>query len=151
MSQSDTPQYTQPPVHESADAAPGSNIVTIMRQTKPWVRFMSILGIITVVLMILGGLVMAYVGYTTGQFEYLFLAILYPLMAILYMFPTRDLFRYASRTGVYVQSGQLQHLEEALESQKSFWKFIGIFTLVLMVIYALVLVVGIVMGIMSTL
>jgi hypothetical protein len=42
------------------------------------------------------------------------------------------LFSYAKTIGVFTSSGHAAHLEAALVAQKSFWKLVGIFAIVLL-------------------
>jgi len=118
--------------------------VAMLRQTKPWVRFMSILMFIGAAFMIIFGLVAGVVGIAGGAFEGAVFLILYPLMGLLYIFPALFLFRYASRIRDFMAHGLSENLDAALEAQKSFWKFIGILTLIILGIYAVIFVVAII-------
>ncbi len=128
--------------------------IEYLRKTKPWVRFMAVLGMIAMALMVLGGLGMAILG--GGFFRYMGMmarigmAALYLVLALLYLPPVLFLNRYASRIADLVEDRSAASLEEALRAQKSFWKYIGMFTLITMCIYALALVgilgTGLVMG-----
>ena len=108
-----------------------------MKQTKPWVRFFSILGFISSGFMILAGIFMIFVAMATQQAQFIVIAVLYPLIGILYVFPALYLFRYASNIGEFLRSRRQEHLEEALGSQKSFWKFIGIMSVIMLILYVL--------------
>jgi hypothetical protein len=78
---------------------------------------------------------------------------LYLLLAFLYIFPGLYLWRYANAIDSLVNAPQSLTLEEAMKHQTSFWRFIGILTAVMLIIYAvafcLVMVFG-VFGAMST-
>jgi hypothetical protein len=56
-------------------------------------------------------------------------------MALLVFFPALYLARYASRIAQLRGSGRVEDLEAALEAQKSYWKFIGILTVIWLVFY----------------
>jgi hypothetical protein len=62
-----------------------------------------------------------------------------PLIALFFIFPSLYLVRYANRIRDFVTHGQQSQLEAALEAQRSFWKFIGIVTLVYLVLIGLAL------------
>ena len=109
-------------------ATPG--IQSALAGTKPWVRLVSIIGFISAGFMILGGVAGGVVGALMGRPEAAVLIFFYPLMGLLYLVPSLYLFRFATRIGEYVQGGQEAQLELALESQRSFWKFVGILSLV---------------------
>lgn len=128
--------------------------VELLSKTKPWVRFFSVLGIIGIVFMALGALAMGLLSF--GPFRAMPLiarigmGAVYLVLALLYVPPVLYLHRYASRIRNLMDDGSMQALENALRAQKSFWKYIGMFTVILMCIYVLVLigvlVTGMVMG-----
>lgn len=109
-------------------ATPG--IQSALAGTKPWVRLVSIIGFVSSGFMILGGVAGGVVGALMGTPEAAALIFIYPLMGLLYLVPSLYLFRFATRIGEYVQGGQEAQLELALESQRSFWKFVGILSLI---------------------
>jgi hypothetical protein len=125
-----------------------------LRRTKPWVRFMGVMGAIMIALIVMGALAMALLS--SGPFHYMGLAarigvaVLYLIMAALHLPPVIFLHRYANRIGDLLGENTPLNLEEALRAQKSFWKYIGMFTFVMMCIYFLaivsVLVVSMFMG-----
>ena len=116
-------------------ASPG--IHSALAGTKPWVRLISILGFISAGFMILGGLAAGALGARMGMPEAAVLIFIYPLMGLFYLVPSLYLFRFATRIGEYVQGGQEAQLELALESQRSFWRFVGILSLIAIVLTAL--------------
>jgi competence protein ComGC len=117
-------------------------MIEALRGTKPWVRFLSILGFIVAGFMVVMALGMGGFGlYTTSRsgaegLILVGLAFFYLLMGILYIFPSRFLFRYASAIDealhVKAKSGAV---ERALRHQRSFWKFAGIMALVTLLLY----------------
>ena len=58
-------------------------------------------------------------------------------MALFYIVPAFFLWRYADRIGLFVRDRSTGALASALEAQKSFWKFVGILTLVVLLLYAM--------------
>jgi hypothetical protein len=68
------------------------------------------------------------------------MGLLYVVLAFLYIPPVLYLHRYASRIRDLVRENSFQNLELALGAQKSFWKYLGMFTVITLVIYFLVLV-----------
>ena len=119
-----------------------AGMIEALKGTKPWVRFMSILGFLVAVLMILAALGMGAFGawrITAGGPEGYMLAgmaVLYLVLAILYIYPSRFLFRYASAIGEALAApSKAAAVERALVHQKSFWKFVGIMVLVMMLMY----------------
>jgi hypothetical protein len=132
-----------------ADAvSPGT--IAQLAGTKPWVRFMSVLLWIGVAFMLLAGAGMGVVSVmgagkaTTGPFggkELIFFAIIYGVMAFVYIFPAIKLWKYANRIGSLGASHSVADLDAALNEQRSFWKFIGVMTIIMLSLY-LVAVIG---------
>ncbi len=116
--------------------------IETLRQTRPWVRFISVLGFIGSALMIgiglLGGLMGTLSPQARAQSAVLFV---YVPLSLLYIFPSLFLWRYADRIHKLQQSQHVADMESALEAQKSFWRFIGIVAAIILAIYAVLLVV----------
>jgi len=148
---SDAPAVPSPVPHPNPPSptpgGPGISPRTseALRRTRPWVMFMSILMWVGVGFMLIGGVFMLFAGVAGSAFGetglpegvmFVVLAMVYGLMAFLYIFPAIFLWRYASRIGRMLSTASVSELEGALEAQKSFWKFIGIMTIVVMAFYA---------------
>ncbi len=109
--------------------------------TRPWVLFLSIMGFIGCGLMVLAGLGMMVFGGLVGKQPAGFplpmgaFGLICLVMAALYAAPAWLLFSYASAIKRYRHSGSSRAMEAALASQKSFWKFVGIVTIVVLAIY----------------
>ena len=132
------------PAWAPAPAQPGGDVsqevVEILRKTKPWVRFISVLGFIGLALMLLGALAGMAMSAKAG-FGPVLIQLAAMLVVALIQFPALlFLSRYASRIGNLVNSGHPQDLEDALAAQKSFWKYVGILTVVVIILYILVFV-----------
>jgi hypothetical protein len=124
-------------------------MIEALRKTKPWVRMFSILGFIGSALILLGALVVMVGGAVGGVMGRsmglgaaggILVGLLYGLMALLYIFPSLFLFRYASAIASMLSEDTARGMESALNAQKSFWRFTGILTVVVLCIYAVVLV-----------
>lgn len=143
-------EYNLSSYHNHPDPSPNITVTPLMidylRATKPWVRFLSILMFVMVGLMLVGGLVMMLSGATGLGATGPILGLVYWVMAILYLAPAYFLFQFASSIGNLLQGGGDVAMEAALGSQKSFWRFTGIVTLVIVCIYALVIVTAILGG-----
>jgi hypothetical protein len=112
-------------------------VLDMLRQTQPWVRFLSVLGFISSGLMVLIGVGGAVAMMSRGIG---FIFLIYVPMALLYFVPSLFLFRYASRIAELRVIRGVKQLEDALAAQKSFWKFVGIAAMVVIAIYLLMLV-----------
>lgn len=111
-----------------------------LNQTRPWVRFMSVMIFIGAGFMALGGVMTSIVGLnpgtsvpveTTGNpllgnFVYWGLFCLF--MAVLYVFPGIHLSRLASAIKTLESGRAGTDLEKVLKYQRSFWRYVGILT-----------------------
>ena len=108
--------------------------------TRPWTKFLSILGFITVALSFLMGISMIFIigfvpqpkGVPTGL-----VGIIYVLLSLVYLFPSIYLFKYSSSIARFLNSKREIDMESALGYQKSFWKFTGIVGCIMIVIVIL--------------
>lgn len=146
------PAAPQPPPGDFAFPAPASSLVSVtqlLQETAPWVRFLAIVGFVSVGLMIVVGLGAGAVGLATQQPETVVLMVIYPLMSLLYFFPSLYLLQYARRIKDYVQGGQqLPHLEQAIHAQRRFFKFTGIIVAVSLALSVLVVIAAVVLGVL---
>ena len=123
-------------------------VVEILAQTRPWVLFFSVLGFICCGLMVAIGLFGGIFAIASGQAEGALL-LLYPILGLLYFFPSRFLLRYAQRIRDLSHSRNATDLEAALSAQKSFWRFSGILVVSILVLYAVLIVLGVVAAMLS--
>lgn len=148
------PAWTPPPAAPApvpAGMASGDvphEVIELLRKTKPWVRFLSVLGFIGLVLMLLGALGALVMAAAAGSFSG---PQVIPVVAVLvagaFQFPALlFLSRYASRIKNLLASGHPQDLEDALSAQKSFWKYLGILTIVMIFLYIIGIIAAVVLG-----
>jgi hypothetical protein len=128
-------------------------MVLALKQTRPWVFFLAVMGFIFAGLAVVGGLAVAAVmgfagsiagmggelGAGMGAALGLGLGALYILMGVLYFFPSLYLMRYASGIQAMLRTEPVAGLERALAAQKSFWKFAGIALIAVLALYFLVI------------
>lgn len=107
-----------------------TGVQRILEGTRPWVVLLSVLGFCMAGLLVLLGVAAGGLGLATRQPSALIFLVTYPLLGLLYVFPSMHLLHYARSIRDYVSSGHEQHLENALTAQRSFWRFIGIWSIV---------------------
>jgi hypothetical protein len=123
--------------------AAAAGVQAILQGTKPWVRLVSILGFISAGFMILIGVALLALGAAGGFVgelgpQFGAIAVVYPIFGLLYLVPSVYLFQYASRIGQFISGGgQEVQLELALDSQRAFWKFVGILCIIGIVLMVL--------------
>ncbi|HVB66212.1 MAG TPA: hypothetical protein VND01_00785, partial [Candidatus Acidoferrales bacterium] len=110
--------------------------------------FLAILGFVGLAFMVLGSLMFIVVGSAVTQQAKLpaffgpGFGILELLLALVYFFPCLYLLRYANAITRIQDTGQAA-LEDALKQQKSFWKYMGIFAIIVIAVYVLCIIGGI--------
>lgn len=137
---------TAQPLYALAVSAPA---IQILDRTRPWVLFMSIVGFVSVGFMILGGIGVGIAGIATRKPEFAIVAILYPLLGLIYLFPSLYLYRYSTRIRGLMTNPHAQQLESALDAQRSFWKFVGVFTVIGVAVTILIFMFAIAAGVLA--
>jgi hypothetical protein len=109
----------------------------MLRATRPWVRLFSILiflgaalMLLVAVIMIIGAVAVSTRAGAAGVAP-LIMAVFFVAGALLYLMPAVYLSRYASKIAELDAMKREDVLEQAMEAQKSFWKFIGILTAIM--------------------
>lgn len=129
-----------------------STISSYLNETRKWTMFLAVLGFILVGFMTIVALFMLFIPTDSimGQdmpFEMGLFGIVYFLIALLYFFPILYLARFSTYTKTALTVKDNHSLTVAFENLKSHYKFMGIFAIVILSIYALAIVVGAVAGI----
>ena len=116
-----------------------------------WASFLSIIGFISLGLMILGGLFVFFIGSSNSRFaggapQLGIIGFIYLGMAAIYFFPIYYLYLFAQKIKKAVNSTSQSDLEGGFENLKSCFKFLGIFTIIIISLYILMFLVAIVAG-----
>lgn len=119
-----------------------ARVQDILRRSQGWARLCSIMWFIGCAFAVLFGVGLGVAGLVAQQPGMAVLVVIYPLMGVLYLIPAVYVHRFANRARAFAASGQLHDLESALDSQRSFWKFLGILTLVGVAVAILAVVAG---------
>jgi hypothetical protein len=122
-------------------------------KTRPWARFMSVMTFIGAAFMLIAGMLISILGVglraipsETGRFgtfnsaANIFAGLFYILLSFIYIAPGIFLWKFASAIGLLETSRSQQALENAMGSQRSFWRYVGILAIVGLVIGALIIV-----------
>jgi hypothetical protein len=131
-----------------------------LNQTRPWARFISILLFISSGLMFLGGLAMFLIGLMGGGgiapgmpvptvINMVVVGLVYFISAGFYIPPGIFLARYASSIRFLEENRSSKTLEDTLKHQKSFWRYVGIMTIIALIVTVLFLVFGILIAILA--
>ncbi len=103
-----------------------------LARTKPWVRLISVLGFLFFGIMVVGMLFMLGVGGVGGV---VMMVPALPVMVLFYLIPSVLLWNYASRISNMLNDRSSSSLVAAVAAQKSFWKYAGIATAIVIVFY----------------
>lgn len=116
-----------------------------LHEAAKWAYFLSIVGFIGLGLMVLGGLVVMFAGAAVpGMSSQMgVFGIVYLIMAALYFFPTYYMFLFAQKIKAACSASSQADLDTGIENLKSFFKFVGIFTIVIISLYLLMFLIGI--------
>lgn len=123
-----------------------------LNETAKWGQFLSIVGFIGIGIMVLMGLVFSF-SFNALQhlpmgnnmpagFSFLF-GLVYIVIGIIYFFPCLYLFRFSKKTKDALQLNNEESLTVAFSNQKSVFKFMGIFTVIVLGFYAIMFLIGI--------
>ncbi len=119
------------------------DMLDALNATRPWVKFIAIVWFVGVAFMVVFGLAMItgmYTGFSVPGFPALLgrvFGTFYIVMALAYVMPALYLYRYAKAIAGFQAASVMTSFENALKQQKSFWKYFGIFIIVVLVLYVL--------------
>ena len=128
----------------------GSNEITgYLHETAKWGKFLAIIGYIG-----MGMLVLVSIGLIVGFSIFNLtknaeagapmglIGIVYIVLAVIYYFPVTYLHRFSIRMKQGLTENDQQTITSGFENLKSLFKFLGIFTIIILSIYTLVLIVA---------
>src|SRR5690554_3072551 len=129
-------------------------ILGFLKETSTWTYFLSILGFIGIGLMILGGLFFSLAlnlmpggnPYAGLGVDMSYFGMIYVVIALFYFFPVLYLFNFSRKMKSALSSNNNEELTSAFSNLKSHYKFIGIFTIVIISIYVLIFVFAMIAG-----
>lgn len=116
-----------------------------IKETAKWGKFLAIVGYVFLGIMVLIAFVMilglSALGNIPGQkFPMTILGMIYLLLTGVNFIPVTYLYRYSTEAGKAVENNDEENYTLAFANLKSLFKFIGIFTIIVLVFYALVIV-----------
>jgi hypothetical protein len=134
-----------PGISTEAEGRVSQRSVELLVATRPWVRFISVLlflsfGLMIIVTSVISFRDMVVPAAAGAMFVYALFA------AFFYLVPAVYLNSFANRITWVARTSSTSHLEQALEAQKSFWKYVGILLLIIFALYAIL---GAIVGLMA--
>lgn len=122
-----------------------------IKETAKWGKFLAIVGYVVMGLLVLLAIAvmlgMSALSKTTGHNIFsVWIGMIYILLAGVYYVPITYLYRFSVRAAQAVENNDEEEYTAAFENLKSLFKFLGIFTIVMFAIYALILVLAVPMA-----
>jgi uncharacterized membrane protein len=127
-----------------------------LSETARWAKFLAIVGFVTCGLIAIVAFVIGPLLYSTtfsslsangsglGAAGGAMVTALYLAIAVLYFFPCLFLFHLSVRLKAALRDNDQVRLTSSLKSQKTLFKYVGIMTLVILSLYAVILVVAVI-------
>lgn len=119
-----------------------------LKEIAGWSKFLAVLGFVFIGIMLvfsfLSGTIFSALPQTQIQampfdFGYL-MTIVYFSFALIYFFPVLYLFKFSTKMKVALQNKDNDVLAKAFDNLKSHYKFIGVFTIITISLYVLVII-----------
>lgn len=138
----------------------GQNVLIVNIEAKrylaeisKWAKFLSIVGFVGVGLLVLLGLFMGTIMSRFGSISGIgaaqgmmigSMSFIYVVIAALYVYPLWKLYQFADLSQKSLAYDNSMMLTNALEAQKSVFKFMGIWVIVVLSLYTVMIIVGII-------
>ena len=126
------------------------NIQKNLLSATKWLKFMTILGTVGVALFFIIGIVLLFIP-TNGRDPGALFGVIYMLLTLLYFYPIKKSFDLIKNTRDAMGNASQMGLEQAAANVKSILKYFGILSIVCLSIYALLFVIGFIVGMASAL
>jgi hypothetical protein len=140
MENLDTPQ-------EGSSFISNTEINSYLLETSKWGKFLAIVGFVGMGLIVL---LVIFITFGSSEMSKIYgegfpmkaVGFFYMLIAGLYFFPINYLYQYSVKIKRGVQSNDSLTITYAFENLKSLFKFMGIFTIVILSMYGLILLIA---------
>lgn len=123
-------------------------------ETARWARFLSIVGFVLCVLIILGGVFFSSLfSFLSNNEMYgsginttglgVTMAFMYIIFAVVYFFPCLFLYRFSTKMKIALNSNAQDQLNLSFQNLRSLFKYVGIITIITLALYGLALVIAV--------
>ena len=125
-----------------------------LSETSRWGKFLAILAFIAIGLLIIAGIFMGALITTMGQSQLAstsgpVLTIVYLVMGILYIYPAWSLYKYSKLMKTSLNTSDQEQFNNALRHLKNIFKFLGILSIITLVLYGIVFLFGLIAAIVN--
>ncbi|MDC9724210.1 MAG: hypothetical protein PSN34_15780 [Urechidicola sp.] len=129
------------------------NSISFLKETGKWAKFLSIVGFVMIGLMIIAALFVSAMPNSMPGFDNSLMSSssliggIYLLMSAIYFFPVYYLFQFSNKINKAFKQNDNHLLEDSFKNLKSHYKFIGVFTLIFILFYVVIIFIAIFAGI----
>ena len=138
-----------------------ANSKSHLGEAARWAKFLAIVGFVVCALVVLVGIFagsfLGMMGNRYGGEDFgdsnmsitglgPMLSVFYIGMALLYFFPCLFLFRFATHMKKALAGGEQEILNKSFQNLKIMFRFVGILTIIILTIYAIIILMAIIMG-----
>ena len=120
-----------------------------LKETAKWAKFLAIIGFILIALMLVFAIFSTTIFDMAAKMQPgipeglgLAMAITYLVLAIIYFFPVYYLLQFSNKMKKAISTKNDETLAKSFEMLKSHYKFIGVFTVITLSLYALLFIVS---------
>ena len=119
-----------------------SESVIYLQKVANWTTFFSVAGFVFIGLMIIAGLVMttflSAVFAAAGKPYIAYMGLIYVAISLIYIMPVIYLYRFSTLAKSAIRNFDSDEIMNALRNLKSHFKYVGIFTIVILSLYFLI-------------
>jgi len=126
-----------------------------LSEIRKWANFLAIMGFIGSGFMVIAAIFIGVIfsklhgEFNTLPFNSAYLSLIYLFAAILYIFPSYYLYKFALKMKYALLQKADEILEDSFRFLKSHYKFLGILTITMLALYPIIMIVAIIFGMMS--
>ncbi|WP_231874632.1 DUF5362 family protein [Polaribacter atrinae] len=120
-----------------------------LKETAKWAKFLAIIGFILIAIMLVFAVFATTIFDLAGKMQPgmpeslgLTMTVTYLLLSIIYFFPVYYLLQFSNKMKNALSTKNDETLANAFEMLKSHYKFIGVFTIITLSLYALLIIVA---------
>ena len=116
--------------------------VSYLKETSSWALFFAVLGFVFIVILVLGAFFVGAILSALNGEEMLpgaelTIGIIYLIIGVIYFFPIYYLYMFSTNMKKAIENNDIENLDIAFKNIKSHYKFMGVFTIIILAIYIL--------------
>ncbi len=125
-------------------------VLGYLKETSTWTYILSIIGFIGIGLMVLAGIIFSFTmggmlgdnPYESFGIDISYFGMIYIVLGLIYFLPVMYLFNFSRKMKLALNLNTNEDLSAAFSNLKSHYKYLGIFTIVIISLYVLIIVIA---------